>query len=67
MMVVMTELVQMAHRLVAGRGRRVVPLVAVRMLRMIQEMMVVMTDQHRRGGSLRRWGVGVEGRRGCRR
>jgi hypothetical protein len=66
MMVMVTKVIQVIHRLVRGRRRRMVPLVGV--LRVIQEMVIVMTgDEHRGGGSLRwRW-VGVERRRGSTR
>lgn len=53
MMMVVTEVIQVVHRLVPGWGCRMVPVVRV-MLRMVQQVMIVMVpDQHRGGGSLR--------------
>lgn len=54
MMVVVAEVIQVIHRLVTGRGCRVIPVVGV-VLRMVQQVVVVMmSDEHGSRGRLRR-------------
>lgn len=46
-MVMVTKVIQVVHRVVAGRRGRVVPVVGM-MLRMVQQVMVVVVpDEHR--------------------
>lgn len=65
MVMVVTEVVQVIHCIVSGGCICMVPI--VRMLRMIEQVMIMMTCNKHCSCRLRRgWWVWIESRRGCR-